>query len=227
MRLMNKGSIWLICLIMAAVATMLFLVLETTPLFIAAYTFAIIGIAALGLGTTYLMNSGKSYPWFAAFPMAVWSYLTIQVLFSAVFVFIENTDKWSFPIRWFVLIHVVLFAFTAIVLIVLNQGKEVIERRGALVAEKVFSLKMLVADLDAASERLPSMKDEIKAAADALRYSDPMSCHALAKYDDAIGNSVTSIGVAVAKGDEQNVSLLCAELLRQIKDRNNRVKLMK
>jgi hypothetical protein len=212
---------------MAAVASMFFLALETTPLFIAAYTFAIVGIAALGLGTTYLMNSGKSYPWFAAFPMAIWSYLTAQLLFSAIFVFIENMANWSFPIQWFVLIHVVLFAFTAVVLIALNQGKDAIERRGALVAEKVFSLKMLVADLDAASERLPSMKDEIKAAADELRYSDPISSPALAKYDDAIGNSVASIEVAVAKGNEQSIPALCAELLRQIKDRNNRVKLMK
>jgi hypothetical protein len=227
MKLISKTNILLICGIVAAVASAFFLVLKITPLFIVAYTFAIIGIAALAFGMTYLMSSGKSYPWFAAFPMAIWSYLTTQVLFSVVFIVAENMFGWSFSAKWFALIHIIMLAVTAIILITLNAGKGYIEARGADVKEKVTSLKMLVADLEAATENMPSMKDEIKGAVDALRYSDPMSNPALEKYDNAIGDSVALIEQAVAKGDAQNIPTLCATLQRQIKDRNNRLKLMK
>jgi len=227
MKLISKTNILLICGIMAAVASVFLLVLDITPLFISAYIFAVIGIGALGLGTIYLMQSGKSYPWFASFPMTIWSYLTIQVAFSAVFVIRESIFNWSFPTKWFCLIHIIMLAVTAIVLITLNTGKDYIEARGADVKEKVISMKMIVADLEAAMTNMPSMKSEIKAVADALRYSDPMSNPALAEYENAIGDSVVLIENAVAKGDEQSIPALCAALQRQIKDRNNKLKLMK
>jgi len=187
MALKSKTSVWLICGIMAAVVSAFFPVLETTPLFIEAYLFAILGIAALGFGSVYLMRSGKSYPWFAAFPFVTWTYLVVQILFSALFLTIENLFNWSFPITWFSLVHILMLTIVAIILIALNFGKGYIDARGAAVREKVIGLKMLVADLDTASDKLPSMKDEIKAAADALRYSDPMSSPTLAEYENAMG----------------------------------------
>jgi hypothetical protein len=212
---------------MAAVASMFFLVADATQLFITGYVFAIIGIAILCFGSLYLLELKKAYPWFAAFPLHIWRYLITEVAFSAVFIVCESWFNWSVPIRWFVLIHIVFLALTAVLLISLNAGKDIIEQREAEVREKVINLKSLVADLEAVAERLPSLKSEIKRAADAIRYSDPMSNPALTSFENAIKDSVALIQQAIGKGDEQNVTILCNTLHRQIKDRNSQVKLMK
>jgi hypothetical protein len=224
----SKTSIIAICGIMAAIASLSFLVIPTTPLFVIAYAFAILGIAALCLGSLYLFEKNRdAYPWFAAFPLAIWSYLTLQVTFSVIFIVVENVFEWPFPTTWFFVIHALMLAITAIKLIMLNVGKDGIVARDTEVREKVQDLRLMVLDIDAAIERLPSMKGEIKAVADALRYSDPIGNPALAEYENAIRNSVALIARAAAKGDGQGVPALCYALQGQIKDRNGRVKAMK
>ena len=227
MRLQNKTNILLLTALMAAIISAFFIAVPPTKLFVTAYIFAMVGIAGLGLGSLYLLEAKKTYPWFAAFPLCIWSYLTTQVAFSAVVVACENLDYWSFSIKWFILFHIVFLAITLIILIALNAGKDIIEARGAEIGQKVFALKSLVADLEAAAEKLPSGKKEIMAAADALRYSDPMSDDALASFENAIKHSIVLIERAVEGGDGQGMAALCTTLQRQIKDRNNRVKLMK
>lgn len=227
MKLINNTNVFIICGIMVAAISAFFLIVAITPLFIAAYIFAVLGIAALGFGSGFLVRDGKTYPWFAAFPMAIWSYLTTQIVFSTGALIAQNIYGFSIPTLLFCVIHGLLMAGTAIVLVGLGAGKTYINATDADVREKTTSLKMIVADLEAAMDNMPSMRDEIKAVADALRYSDPMSNFAMAKYDNAIGEGVVLIEQAVAKGEEHDIPALCASLLRQIKDRNNRVKAMK
>jgi hypothetical protein len=68
-----------------------------------------------------------------------------------------------------------------------------------------------------------AVKKDIRLVADALRYSDPMSRPSLEIYGNDIEDGIARLGQAVS----EKVSALCATLLRQIENRNNRAKQMK
>ena len=109
----------------------------------------------------------------------------------------------------------------------LKGGEEVIERRDRAVRENVAALSLLRADVSAILEKMPGMAREIQPLADALRYSDPINHPSLTSYENAINDGVIQLERAASQNDTEKVSSLCVTLLRQIKDRNNRLKLMK
>jgi hypothetical protein len=224
----NKKYATIIALILAAVASLFFLVVrEITPLFLIAYAFALIGIGSFWFSSVYLFDNMDGYPWIAAFPAMLLRYLAVEVFFSAVFVILEQTSVFRLPSVWFLVIHAIIAAYVGVHLVMLKGGKEHIEQAGAKIREKTFEWSSLSADVSAILEQMPEAERDIRPVADALRYSDPMSHPALASYEDAIKESIVQLERAVSDKDAEKISALCVTLLRQIKDRNNRVKLMK
>ena len=217
----KKNSIILIAVIMAAVATSLFLVVKLTALFIVAYIVALIGIALLCIGNLYLLSSKKNYPWFASFPMTIWRYLISQLLLSAVFVLRENLFEGSFPLTVFIVLHFILHAFFAVLLILQKGGKDIIEARDAAVKEKVAALGMMRVDAESLIGKFPEYEKELRQVVDALRYSDPMSHPSLSAYEEQIRRGIMNMN------DGNNIPQQCAQLLLQIADRNSRVKMLK
>ena len=223
----KKTGIILIAVIMAVVATALFLIVKVTALFVAAYIFVLIGIGLLCFGNLYLLSSGKSYPWFASFPLTIWRYLITQITVSAIFVISENLFDRSIPIGWFILIHIVLLAFFSVLLILQKGGKDIIEQIDEKVKVKYLDLRMVQMDVESVKERVPEQAKEIQAVVDALRYSMPMSHESIAPYEDKIKDSVFILEQAADQNDANKISEICVTLLRQIKDRNNRATLIK
>jgi hypothetical protein len=223
----NKKYATLIALILAGVASLFFLVVQVTPLFLLAYAFALFGIGASWLGSVYLLGNMKDYPWLAGFPAVALWYLIIEALFSAVFVVLEQFSFFRLPLVWFLLAHGIIAACFAVYLVLLKGGKEHIEHRNDEIREKTQSLAFLLADVSAILERTPEGTKDIQPVIDALRYSDPMSHPSLERYENDIKDSVVRLKQAASEKDAEKVSTLCVTLLRQIKDRNNRVKLMK
>jgi signal transduction histidine kinase len=224
----NKRYATLIALILAAVASLFFLVVrEITPLFLLAYAFALFGIGGFWFGSVYLFGNMEDYPWLAAFPGALLRYLIVEALFSFVFVVLEQLAIFRLPPVWFFVAHALIAACFAVHLVLLKGGKEVIERRDAEVREKTRTLAFLLADVLVILERTPEMVKDIQPVADALRFSDAMSHPSLESYENDIKDSVVQLEQAASEKDTEKVSALCVTLLRQVKDRNNRVKLMK
>ncbi|MDR0905079.1 MAG: hypothetical protein LBN00_02685, partial [Oscillospiraceae bacterium] len=153
--------------------------------------------------------------------------LITEVIVSAVFVLFEQIGTFSLPIVWFILIQVVILAIFAIRTLTLKAGQEIIENRGAVVAEKVFVWKSLIVDVETIMQSTPEFSKDIKPVVDAIKYSDPMSNPQLAEYEDAIKDSIIRLNQAAIEKEADRVSELCVTLQRQIKDRNNRVKLLK
>jgi hypothetical protein len=220
----NKNSVILIAAIMAVVITALFVVVGITALSVAAYIFALVGIAMFCAGNIYMLASPKSYPWFAAFPIRIWQYLIAEWVLSAIFVLSENLLARSLPVKWFVLFHIILLAVCLITLVMLNAGKEIIDKRGEEVKQKVAALRLVQTDAEVLIHKFPEYAKDLRQVADALRYSDPMSHSSLAVYEEQIRR-----GIAAMDNEEERERLpeRCAELLRQIADRNTRVKMMK
>jgi hypothetical protein len=128
----NKKYATFIALVMAIAASLFFLVArEITPLFLIAYAFVMFGIAGFWLGNLFLFDNMRDYPWFFAFPAAIWSYLILEAVFSAVFVVLEQTGAYRLLPAWFFLIHALIAAFFIVRLIMMKGGKEYIERKDA------------------------------------------------------------------------------------------------
>jgi len=220
----NKNMIILIAIIMAIVHTAVFLVIKNTVLSMAAYLFGLIGITMFCLGSIYMIESPKSYPWFAAFPSRIWQYLITEILLSALFVLIEILFNWSLPIQWFVFLQIIILAACLITLVLMKGGKEIIDQRGEEVKQKVAALRFVQADILPLISKYPEYEKELKQVASAIRYSDPMSHQGLAVYEEQIQKEIMEIE---SLEDGASIPDRCRRLLQQIADRNTRVKMMK
>jgi len=72
----------------------------------------------------------------------------------------------------------------------------------------------------------PEHAKPLKQVIEALKYSDPMSSPALALYEEEIHRSIFAMH-GLEDNDSANIPKICATLLTQIKERNNRAKVMK
>jgi hypothetical protein len=213
--------------IMFVVATLFFAVIPVTPLFITAYIFAVIGIGLLTFGNWFILKYDNNYPWIAAFPITTIRYAVTNVAISVLFLLLENIAKWSIPFVWFLLILVIVLAIFSIKLIVIKGARDVIVDVDDRVKQKVVALKMLVADIENIQQNSPQYAAVIKPVYEALKYSDPMGNEMIAQYDQKISDSISILEISTNSGDDKAVSDICVTLLNQIKDRNNRVKIMK
>jgi FtsZ-binding cell division protein ZapB len=222
----NRNGILLIAMIMAVAATASFFFVPVTPTFLIAYVFTLLAIVMFCGGNLYLISSKRSFPWFIAFPATIWRYLVTQLVVSVVFLLRENLAAGAFPVGLFVAAHIVIFAFFSIFLLLMYSGKEIIEKKDAEVKQKVSVLRMLQADVESLAREHPQHSSSLRQVAEALRYSDPMSNPALALYEEQIQRGIMDMQ-GMDGNDPANIPQLCEKLLKQIADRNARVKLMK
>ncbi|MDR3289498.1 MAG: hypothetical protein LBT22_08735 [Peptococcaceae bacterium] len=218
---LNKTSAALIAVILAAVASLAFLVVEVTALFVTAYIFTLFAIAVMLCGNLSLLNNPRTYPWGAALPQSTFTCLVVSFVVSLLAVVLEQAAKMAVPVKWFVIAQAIIFAVFAIRLIMLNAGRTEIERVGDNVKATTFDWKMLLTDLEALAAKSPDVKPLLEA----IKCSDPLTSPALAEYDNKIRDGVAALELAVNTGG--GVDDLIAALLRQLKDRNNRAKLLK
>jgi hypothetical protein len=226
----DKIRTLIIGIVLVVVISLVFLVLPITPNLIIAYIFALLGIISLGLGVVFLTRENVKIPQDIPFLTSAWTYLIVNLIVSVLgLVFSEHLT----PI-FFLIIHIVILAGFVIWMVILT-GKEHIDVLDTKTKEKVFNIRMMLADLDAIKEKasdLPSpvrekTQKDLKTIYDAVRYSDPMSHPSLKEYDHAIKESIILIDRAVSEKDEEDLLNLTVRIQRQIKDRNNRVKFMK
>jgi len=222
----NRQGAFLISAIMAVVLTALFLVVPVTLTFVIAYILALLGIGMFCGGTLYMMSNPKAFSWFAAFPMTIWRYITAQLCLSATFVVRDLFWVDSFPLGLFVFLHIVLLGFFAILLILIKGGKDIIQMKDAEVKQKVNTLRLMQADVESIMRQHPQHEESLKKVAEAIRYSDPMSNPAIAFYDEQIQRSIFSI-TGLEGNDPASIPEICESILKQIADRNARLKLMK
>jgi hypothetical protein len=200
----NKKTIFAVSAIIIVLYTLAFFIVRTTPVFITAYIFAIIGVALLCYGNLYFVRLRSGYPWAAAVPLTMWRYLITSTLLSAVFVIIENIipdflqrfhPALRIPLPIFIIAHLVVLAFYFVMLILMKTGKEHIERVDEKVAVKRLFIQELQVELSSIKENVPvELKKDIQSVIDAVRYSDPMSNEAVAALEDDIQTNVIRMG---------------------------------
>ena len=221
-----KGPVLVIGLIFAAVALIFFLLLDTTYITIAAFVVTLFGIAVFCFSKLFLIGNAQDLPWAAAFPMLIWRYLVLQVTVSAAFIIPEAFFGISISVLLFLAAQGILAAIFAIYITTMKAGKDIINQRGAEVKQKVSDLRLKQLDIEVIMREHPKYEKDLKKVCDALRYSDPMSHPSLQIYEDEIQKTIFSMQ-GINADDSENIPNICEKLLRQINDRNSRVKIMK
>jgi hypothetical protein len=121
--------------------------------------------------------------------------------------------------------QVILLVFFFVMLVLMHSGKEYIENVDKKVAAKRQFIKELLNDLTSIKENAPDeVRRDIQNVIDAVRYSDPMSSDAVAAIENDILDNVTRLG---QQTDSEQIRELCITIIKQIKDRNMRIRNMK
>ena len=222
----NQKSVFLIAGIMAVVTTTFLIVVPVTITVLIAYAFTMLAIGLFTWGNLQLLDNAKSYPWFAAFPMRIWQYLTMQLMLSAVFVLREYFWESAFALGLFFFLHVAVLGYFAVSLVLMKAAPDIIEPRGAEVKQKVSALRLMQADVESIMRQHPEHEKPLRQVLDALKYSDPMSHSSIAIYEEQIQRSIFSMN-GMNGNDPAKIPEICETLLKLIADRNSRVRLMK
>jgi len=227
----RKLRIIYIYLIVAAVLTAVFLLLPSVPNAVIGFVFGLIGVATLGAATSFAFKKNANYPFDAAFALLILRYFILQIVISAIVIVLELLDIYTLNSGIFIVVHIILLAAAIIRSIVLGAGKKYIDDLDKKVKAQTFAWGMLVADTDQIREKIdhlsPEIQKEIETTCDEIRYSDPMGHKSLETYDNEIKESVITLDKAVESWNDDKISKLCTTIKRQIKDRNNQLKLLK
>lgn len=226
----DKKTITLIAIILAVVASLLFLVVRPiTTGFLIGYGFALFGIGGLWLCTSTVLERKGSYPWIAALPIAALTYLIIEILVSAVFVLLAQLGIWTLPAAWFILIHAIILAIFAIRILMLLSGARHIDARGEAVQQKVLFIRSMQVDVEMLAAQ--ATNEELKAAllklAEKIRYSDPMSLVGLAALETKLEEKIIDLKLAVSKGETGQAFGILQDAGLLLEERNKKSKLLK
>jgi len=227
----NKIRIIVIGVILAVIFSLLFFLLPVTAHFIIAYVFALISILGLILSAIFLTRKGIRVPQDIPFLSTAWTYLIINLVVSIIGVGLQSFYS---PII-LIVVHILILAFFVVRIILLSGGKEYIDSREDKIAEDVFNIRMMLADLEAIKEKAANLpledrekvNKELGTIYDAIRYSDPISHPSLGEYDNEIKETIITLNEALVNGEIDGILNLSVKIQRQIKDRNNRVKILK
>jgi formylglycine-generating enzyme required for sulfatase activity len=231
----NKIKINLGGLVLGLIATSLYLVLPGgSPLHPVAYAATLVAILLMVLSARVLTQGSANLPQDSVFPLLAWSYLVGNLLLSLLVLGLDSAALWSAPWPLFCVAQTLLLGWFTLRILAASAGQEHITTIGEAVAIKIIDWRLILADLDAIKSRLPaSVADraqalkELQKVYEAFRYSDPMSNPVLAELEATLKADVSTFEATVAGGNNEAITLGTTALLNRLKDRNNRVQLLK
>ena len=158
----------------------------------------------------------------------VWWHLIFQVILGLAQMTLSTFFP-SFPIQYGLALGVILLGFCLLGLIVRESAIAEIEHIDVKIKEKTFFIKSLQVDLESLAGRVSDegLKKAVKALAEAVRYSDPMSNPQLAAIENSIGAKATELERKTDGADTGAAQALCDEMQRLLADRNRKCKMLK
>jgi hypothetical protein len=156
----------------------------------------------------------------------LWRYLIIQLVIGLLEMVL---DFIPIPFQIGIALNTVILGVCLLGLIVVEASKEEIERIDEKIKEKVFYIKSLQVDVEGLADRASedSLKKLLKALAETIRYSDPMSSPQLAAIENKIETKVAVLTEAVDNANGDEVKVLCNELQQLFAERNRKCKILK
>ncbi len=221
----QKARIVAAAVIVASVASALFIVSQKTLLATASYIFLLAGtaIASAMLWQTAAGKIGK-YLANAAMALALKSGLALSVAMCIVFPILEAVGLFAMPVKWFCMIQCFIFAAMGLTALAIGAGGDEISRVGNSREAATGNWKALRADIESIAASAPQeIRREIEEVRDAMRYANPMMSSG--DYEMVIGHDLIELGSRVDERRFDEARQLCAEITAKVKERSIRQKL--
>lgn len=134
-----------------------------------------------------------------------------------------------FPAWATVVLCGLIFAFGVIAVVQAKASADIISQTDEKVRRQTSFVRTLTAELDTLANRTRSdaVRSQVKAAYEAVRYSDPVSHEALAELEAQIGAQADALAQAVAEDDAAAAERAAAELTLLMKERGQKCRLLK
>ncbi len=215
-----KYSVLLIGFILAAVATLLFLVLPASPNLTVGYVFCLVGIALM-LSSYLFAGSRNVAASYALIGQAGW-FLPVSLVLTVAVLVLERIGVFTLPAIWHVVLQILPLAFVAIRLVQVVGGAAYVDQVEEKVDTKRNEWVAWTNELNvlAAAEGDTQAKWAIQKAAEAMRYADPVGTEASRAVEDRIAEMIERIQAE----DGETRRELCGELVLLIGERNVVVK---
>ena len=179
-----------------------------------------LGFWAKGRQTRYVLNF--------AYPAVVSGYLSSILVVSAVFVILEQLYIFSIPYGWFCLIQLAVTAFFAWRLQAMDDGRQAILNVEKTVKCNSVNWKVMITEITAVAERSSAAdRDRVSRAADAVRFADPMEHEAVASLTAEIYSCISALGNVVDAGESEKIAGYCDQIERKVKERANKLMILK
>ena len=133
------------------------------------------------------------------------------------------------PFQYGIALNTVLLGIFLVRMIAVNIGKEKIEQIDEKVKGKVFFIRSLQGDVEGLAGRVEddAARTALGALAEAIRFSDPMSCPQLAALERTIEDNVAALAAIVGNADAEAIHASCDELQQLLAERNRKCKMLK
>ena len=212
-----------------AIVTAVYIPIQKDTVVHTAYGSLLLAIILSGASLWQLSKTtAQDYITSVAFPLALKAYLGLTVFMAVLFVALDLTGVWSISFLWYAAVQVIVIGLTAWKLLAIGAAQEAIQQVGAQVQATVSNWKLLQADVDAILQSAPAeMRKELTEVRDAIRYADPMSRPEVAAQEKDIAMGIGQLQELVKANKADEVKAVCTTLQNVIKDRANRLRVLK
>lgn len=212
-----------------AIITAIYIPLQKSAVVHMAYGSLVLAAILAGVALWQLSRtSAKDYITSVAFPLALKGYLAATAAMAVAFVALDLSGVWSIPVLWYAALQVIVIGLTAWKLLAIGAASDAIRETGEQVQENVSNWRLLRADAEAVLRAAPAdMRRDITAVRDAIRYADPMSKPEVAAQEQEIAAGIKQLRELVSEHKTFKAKALCGQLQNALRDRANRLKILK
>jgi len=212
-----------------ALLTVLVILLEKTPLLWAAYVWSVWAVVMFAIGVGFWATGSKiKFVLNAAYPLVLRSYLIATLLIAVIFCGLAYAEVWTIKWGWFCLIEFAVLAVAAWKLQAMDSARDAILATEEAVKVNTVSWKMLVADISAIAGRAAAVdKKTVRRAMESIRFADPVEHPAAVGIAEQINGKVGELGAAVDAGESEKIAELCTAIERLVKERANKLMIVK
>ena len=150
--------------------------------------------------------------------------LVIMLVCGVLAMAIPNLPNWIG-----IIVCLLVLVITVVAVIKAKAAADIVDEIDSKVKTQTFFIKSLTVDAESLMARAKSdeIKDEAKKVYEAVRYSDPMSNETLSGIESQIQNGFNSFADAVRADDTELALNIADELISLIKERNNKIRVLK
>ena len=197
-----------------------------TAAFWIGYVFITLSFIGQFICTYFALRDNEAQKTFYRISLIKTSYtgLILSFVFGGICMLISPLPYWVG-----IIICAVILTLNVIAVAKASAAVEIVETIDEKVKSKTSFIRSLTADAEilVACAKSEEIKAECKKVYEAVRYSDPMSCEALASVESQISEKFTELSAAVKSDKNDKVAKIASEIILSIEDRNKKCKVMK